>query len=134
MKNPTSAGAGYKFKIDRANVVARVFRPGFSVAKLDQLVSREKISELECRRLRSVRTMRAIIPNVLAEITANCARRGFGWIGSAHGVAPLEDCSLTFERQHHHFSRTHEFGQLAEKTSFAVYRVKSFGLFSGEPH
>ena len=70
--------------------------------------------------------MRAIISDAGAEVAADGARSGFGGIGGAHGVAPLENRAFGLESQHDDFAGTHELGQFAEEAAFAMDGVKSF--------
>jgi hypothetical protein len=122
--------------IIRGNVIAESSNFGLSLwmrDKSDQLVTREKISEFKRRRIRSVRAVRAIVPDARAEVAADRAWRGLGGIGCAHCFTPLENRAFRFERQHDDLARAHEFGQLGEKPSFPVHGVETFGIFAGEP-
>src|SRR5882672_1906755 len=98
----------------------------------DQFLASKEISEFKRRRLRGVRTVRAIVSDACPKVAANRARRGLGGIGNAHGVAPLQDCTFGFEGKHNDLAGTHELGQFAEKGARGMHGIEAFGLFARE--
>src|SRR5580700_4759363 len=101
-------------------------------AALGQLRAGKEIANLERGGFRRVRAVRAIVLDAFAELSANGARGGLGWIGCAHRFAPFGDGVFRFEHHSHSFAATHKFRQLAEKRTRAVNRVKSLGLRLGQ--
>src|ERR1700682_2895323 len=64
--------------------------------KSDEFEAGEEVADFECGSCRCVGAVGAIVADAGAEVVADCARRGFLRVGSAHGVTPLQDGAFCF--------------------------------------
>src|SRR5438552_7390614 len=103
-------------------------------SRLNKFEAGEEIADFEGGGFRGVGAVSAIVANAGAKVVANRAGGRFFRIGSAHGVAPLENGAFGFEDHGKDFAGAHEVGQLAEEGARVVDGVEAAGFFFCEAH
>src|ERR1017187_4814832 len=122
--------AGTYFLPKRCPHIGAIYR----ILTLDELQSREKITDLESCGFRRVGAVRAVELDARAKLLADCARRRLRWIGGTHCFAPFQNRAFRLEDHHNSFAGAHKLGQLSKKRALAVDGVKSLRLAFRQPH
>lgn len=72
--------------------------------------------------------MRCVLPHARPELFSNRTLVGVGRIGGTDDVAPMCDCVLSFQREDHDGTATHELDEASEERSLAMHGVEAFSL------
>jgi hypothetical protein len=102
--------------------------------RLEQFVAGEEVADFKRGGFGGIGTMRAVVLDARAEVTADASRRRFGGIGGAHRLAPERNGIVRLQHQDDDPARTHELREVLEESPLAMHGVKAFGLDLGEPN
>src|SRR6188508_2960124 len=88
----------------------------------------EKVSKLECRRLRRIRSVRRVALDRLAKVLPHRAGIRLRWIRRPHRRPPLLDGVGRLEREQDAWTGRHEVRQTTEEWTLPMHGVEAFSL------